>query len=333
MADREEFATAVGGLIKDRVFSPAAVTLDTDGTPYWGGPGTHRIDFDADGTPTYTAIVTPPAHLDTDGTPALTSPHARVYTADEVDALLATPPPAPPSDSLVVGRERLGPLLVNLSLAGTRTVPVVYLGSSTTARGALPAALTAMLAGAYNSTPAPAVIRALTELESATPGPGVVGYNAARGGTQVSDYLDDIIIENIQLVQPVAITHGVGSNDYGYRVDPEVYEAGLRDAIGRVDAVIEKPHVHIIFQQQAPTSVRTHPWSAYTDAMRRVAASIPNGVFVDLGPSIDPLDPLTTDPYGIGLGDGAHLSDDGERALAELLLHALRIPGPRTFTT
>ena len=73
MADREDFATAVGTLIKGRTPLPApTISLDTDGTPYWDPTGGSRFVYqDVDGVPYHATSpwLTPGA--DTDGVPTV----------------------------------------------------------------------------------------------------------------------------------------------------------------------------------------------------------------------------------------------------------------------
>lgn len=73
VADLEDFATAVGALIKGRTPLPAAtISLDTDGTPYWDPEGGTRFVLkDADGTPYHAASPWPSISTDTDGTPVI----------------------------------------------------------------------------------------------------------------------------------------------------------------------------------------------------------------------------------------------------------------------
>lgn len=219
----------------------------------------------------------------------------------------------------------LGPLRALLPNAATHDVPIFFVGSSTTA-GNYPKYLTESLAANYPSGGAePGLVRATTPI---TPhaGPGIVGYNGGISGTHAGTYLPTAVLDNITATQPVAIVHGIGSNDWAGSVAPATFEANLRAGIAEIDSRVTTPHVHIIFQQHTRVGTRTHPWSAYTDAMRRVAKDAPNRVFLNLGPVLDAVDPLATDPFGLGNGDGVHLGLGGSRFLADVMASALGLP-------
>lgn len=73
MADQNDFAAAVGTLIKGRTPLPAAtISLDTDGTPYWNpASGTRYVYQDVDGVPYHAASPWLTPSTDTDGAPVV----------------------------------------------------------------------------------------------------------------------------------------------------------------------------------------------------------------------------------------------------------------------
>lgn len=223
----------------------------------------------------------------------------------------------------------LGPLFTRLAHVDTVTVPLLFVGSSTTRRD-YPKNVVSRIAATYPSGKAEyGTVYADTALTSRHTGPGVAGYNAGRGGNTAADYVDAPILGNAALVQPVAIFHGIGSNDWANNVPPATFEANVRAAIAALDAQVTVPHVHILMQQHTRTGSRTYAWSDYTAALRRIAEGTTDRVFVNLGPAIDRAAPLGADPFGYGAGDGTHMNALGEEALAELMAHALGVPGSR----
>lgn len=222
----------------------------------------------------------------------------------------------------------IGPLTALLAHANTRTVPLFFIGSSTTGRVAYPTGVTKRLANAYPSGGAEyGTVYARNPLTVTHTGPGVAGYNGGIGGTTSSNYLTTDVLNNIALTQPIAVFHGIGSNDWANNVNPATYEANVRASIASIDAVITKPHVHILMQQHTRPGTRTYAWDEYSVAMRRIADDADNRVFIDLGPAIDTTDPFGVDPFGFGEGDGTHLNAAGEDVLGELMTRALGVPG------
>ena len=222
----------------------------------------------------------------------------------------------------------LGPLTALLSHANARTVPLFFIGSSTTGRVAYPTGVTKRLAAAYPSGGAEyGTVYARNPLTATHTGPGVAGYNGGIGGTTSANYLTTDVLNNIALTQPIAVFHGIGSNDWANNVNPATFETKVRAAISSIDAVITKPHVHILMQQHTRPGTRTYAWDEYSAAMRRIADDAGDRVFIDLGPAINTTDPFGEDPFGFGEGDGTHLNAEGEDVLGELMARALGVPG------
>src|SRR5690606_11928437 len=99
----------------------------------------------------------------------------------------------------------IGPLTALLSHANTRTVPLFFIGSSTTGRVAYPTGVTKRLANAYPSGGVEyGTVYARNPLTATHTGPGVAGYNGGIGGTTSANYLTTDVLNNIAMTQPIA---------------------------------------------------------------------------------------------------------------------------------
>lgn len=350
MADREDFATAVGEAIKAHVPDRAAndtgtIRLDSVGQLQHLVGGSVVTEFNSSGELTRGRVqriergdwqvrFDPVGRLQyynsSTGQIAFQfSPNGQLTLGTiPWERITGAPPiPAPTEGGPVHMPGPLGPLFARLAHADTVTVPILFVGSSTTRRD-YPKNVVSRIAATYPSGGVEyGTVYADTPLGSKHTGPGVAGYNAGRGGRISADYVDTPILGNAALVQPVAIFHGIGSNDWANNVPPSTFETNVRAAIAALDAQIAVPHVHVLMQQHTRAGSRTYAWGDYTAALRRIAEDTRDRVFVDLGPAIDRTSPLGADPFGYGDGDGTHLNAAGEEALAELMAHALGVPG------
>ena len=315
MADREDFATAVGGLIKGRspvghthtrIDAPdASLVLDSAGGVQHYVDGVRKFRIDATGTVLEGTV-----------------PWARIGGAPTPDQTLAT------------HQHALFAYHAALAHAETTTAPVAFVGSSTTAQGYYARRFIDNLSAAYAPGKGGGLVSAKDGaiLTAACTGPGVVGYNLGIGGSDTRDYLPAAALDALTLTQPVLIVHGIGNNDRARNMTPAAYETNVRAAVAAIDARVTVPHSHLFFTQQTAPGAFQYPPATYAAVHRKIAADI-GGIVFNFGPALDRYDIYGTDPLRLGYGDGLHMNEKGGQVLGELLSVALNVPGRKTADT
>lgn len=229
----------------------------------------------------------------------------------------------------------VGILKAGLSTRAASPCRVVFAGSSTTfGSGASAKAkryvdrLVAYLQATYPSglgsetTVVDSTSAAFGTLSAAA---GVHGYNAGEAGTSSGNYLTSAEITSIGSLNPRAVFHMVGANDYQAGTAPAVMKSNVQAKIADLEAAIAGPCVHILVQSYQRLDVPTpsYPWSAYGDALREVAAADPDRVaYIDVSEPFRLSGVPGSDPLAL-IADTVHPSDSGHGLLADLLRDAL----------
>lgn len=160
--------------------------------------------------------------------------------------------------------------------------------------------------------------------------PGVHVYNAGVAGTSSGDYLTATTRTRVAALNPVAVIHMAGSNDFAGGVVPSTYKSQMSTQITALKAAIADPCVHVLVQpyQRGDVSSPAFSWAQYGDALRQLAAADPdNVVFVDLSSAYSVVGTPAVDPLGLFNSDTVHQDDPGHAFMADLLYDALSLPG------
>lgn len=232
----------------------------------------------------------------------------------------------------VASRDRVDALaIMHSGLAARRWSPfrMVVLGSSTAYGSDVPAlsSVTArLMAHLQASYPARGFEASLTTVDAGYSSlsriPGVHVYNGAVPGATSANYLDATKVTRVGTINPTAVVHIIGSNDYAADADPATVKANLLDWIGDLDAAITKPAVHILVHAHRRGDVTTpdYPWSAYGDALRAIAIENPATVaFVDLDLAFQKVGVPSPDVLDMLSPDNVHLSVQGHDFMADEL--------------
>jgi lysophospholipase L1-like esterase len=228
----------------------------------------------------------------------------------------------------------LGILHAGLALATERAVGIVFAGSSTTG-----GALASTDAKRYVNRLVTALRKRYTPDEIAAPwvqhsaaaaftpitGAGVHGYNVGVGGANASSYLTTASMDNVAALNPWAIVHMIGSNDWATNRTISTYRSDVLAKLDYLEARLPKPCVHVLAHSFGRWDVAgAYNWSLYGAALKEIADSRPNrvayvdvsGAFAALGvPSSDPLDVIST--------DNIHANDLGHAILADAMYRRL----------
>lgn len=225
---------------------------------------------------------------------------------------------------------------VSLSTRDSGARPIVYCGSSTTVGNSATTAsrrfvniLTGMLQAAYplRTGGASPAMQTLSEAVGDTLPVGVQGINAGVGGTTASNYLTSTTMAQIGDLNPCAVMHMIGSNDYAADVNPTTYKSNVLAKLNTLDTEIGVPHVHILVHSyQRMDGANTYAWSAYGTALRELAEAAPNTrMFIDLSAAYAAAGVPGSDPYDLVTTDLIHQGDAGHAVMADLLRAALGI--------
>ena len=231
----------------------------------------------------------------------------------------------------------LAKLRASLMLRDAMPVVVVGLGSSTTsgAGASTPGSryinkLAAQLQAAYplSTGEGSPQTKTLAEAVADPPvAPGVQVVNGGASGMGAASYITTTTRPQIIALNPSAIIHMVGSNDYGMDVPISTYRTHLTNQIASLKSGITVPCVHILANsyQRLDKTGALHAWSEYRDAMKEVAAADPDNVaFIDLSPPWVEVGVPGSDPLRL-IYDTVHPTDRGHALLADQVLEAIGI--------
>jgi lysophospholipase L1-like esterase len=226
------------------------------------------------------------------------------------------------------------------SVAGRDTRPVViaFAGSSTVAGtgAATPGQRAVNLVSdsiqAVYPTAKPTAVRTLAQALAAAPLPnGLHFVNAGVGGTLASNYLTATTGSQLATLNPNAVVHVVGSNDFASNIPVTDYKANLQARIAQLKASATVPQVHILIHaHERRDVVGEYAWEDYGTAMQDIAEADPeNVVFLDTTPFYAAIGFPATDALGYFSGDNIHLSTAGHAYFADLICASLEITPER----
>lgn len=233
-----------------------------------------------------------------------------------------------------------GPIDRLLAALGQRTagpLRVVFAGSSTTAGNNATTdanryvnrVVAAMQAAYPSGGTEPAVLASDTaSFGTLSTALGIHGYNAGAGGTNSGNYLSGRV-SSIGAINPRAVVHMVGSNDFQAGMAVATYKANVQARIAELNAAIATPCVHVLVHSYQRLDVTTPavPWADYGKALAEIAASDPaNIVFIDLSGLFVAVGVPGADPANVIDADNIHGTNAAHQMMAEALKVALRIP-------
>ena len=164
---------------------------------------------------------------------------------------------------------------------------------------------------------------------------GVHGYNAGEGGTTAATYLTSSEITKVAALNPRAVFHMVGSNDFANGVDPVAYKASLLSVVNSLKSSIAGPCVQVLVQPYERYDSTTHPypWASYGQAMAEVAAANPFLFYLDLSAGYAALGVPGADPLGLMTADKIHQNNYGHAYMADSILRGLGLSAPAATVT
>lgn len=223
----------------------------------------------------------------------------------------------------------LGPLYAGFSVAHSRPINIVGLGSSTIDASGDPAEvrwfnkLIKHFQTLSNIEPS-AVLR-LTDSPNLTP--GIHGYNGGQGGTTSRDYATDDRITRIKELQPVAVIHVVGSNDYARDISPTEYYNNISQRLDAIDAVMTRPYVNILVHAHTRGGSFKYSFNEYRSALHTISNQRFNVHFVNVeGPAYGAGIP-DRDVFDLLHTDTTHLTHDGHDFFYHVMAEALTSQG------
>lgn len=202
-----------------------------------------------------------------------------------------------------------------VSLATSVRLPVVFTGSSSTARN--PGYVTGLSDQIYSLWPggAHSGIQWSNSADfSERTSAGIHVYNAAQGGTRAVDYLDDAESDKIAALKPAVIFHVVGANNYTSQTDPALYRSQIEARLDYLDGKMTVPCQHILVHAYAHRTFvpPTYPNSEYGDALQAIAAERPNVGFIDYSLVFEANGVPGPDPLGLIASDNIHPDPQGK---------------------
>lgn len=238
------------------------------------------------------------------------------------------------------GLQELSVLYARMAARDTAPVPIVSCGSSTAyGQGASADARILMIrAVAQLQSDFPLVSGAAQPTSrdlaaSMTLANGIGHIRAGVSGSTSANYLTSTTVAQIVALNPAAIVHMIGSNDYSVNMAPATFKANVASWLDQLDAGISAPHIHVLVQNHRRTNVSnpTYAWSTYGQQLKDIAEARDGVVFVDLYAAYSAAKADTTDPLGYMNADKIHLNDVGHALGADILRGVLRV-NPFTLT-
>lgn len=188
-----------------------------------------------------------------------------------------------------------GPPVRNVDLgwerARTEGLPVMFLGSSTTAGFGTTrneSFVTQMVAAICKQAPGAPAHRPITQSTGTTSSTASTGFhflNAGVGATRSQNYYNTDRHNLLVSFAPKIVVHMIGSNDYAGQVALNAYTASLGSVVDRIDnrGASSNPLTHIFIhsyrrEDRADTGIT---WEQYGTALREFCAGRDNCHFVD----------------------------------------------------
>lgn len=249
-------------------------------------------------------------------------------------ATIADIPTVPAPGEIPTSYPSLGILHAGLALATERPVGLVFAGSSTTG-GSFATSdakryvnrLVTALRKRYtpDETAAPWVQHSSAAAFAPITTPGIHGYNTGLGGANASTYLTNAAMDNIASLNPWAIVHMIGSNDWATNRTISTYRSDVLAKLDYLDTSLTKPCVHVLAHSFGRWDVAgAYSWSLYGAALKEIADSRPHRVaYVDVSQAFAALGAPSSDPLDIISTDNIHANDLGHAILADAMARRL----------
>ncbi|WP_345750123.1 SGNH/GDSL hydrolase family protein [Microbacterium rhizophilus] len=214
--------------------------------------------------------------------------------------------------------------LVNKARRLDAPVPMVFLGSSTTAAET---AYPKMLPPRLNEAMYPEGVSTFQRASSADfvehAEAGIHSYNAGIGGSKSSDYATSETMDKIVALDPAVIVHMIGANDYTSQVNPASYRANIEAKLNYFDARLPATCTHVLVQSYARLgySPSTYEFTLYGAQQALIAQGRRNVLFVDLTMPFKEIGIASDgdDPLQIMQEDLTHLIPEGQEILTDFL--------------
>jgi lysophospholipase L1-like esterase len=165
--------------------------------------------------------------------------------------------------------------------------------------------------------------------------PGIQFVNAGVSGTIATNYLTDATSDQLAALNPRAIFHMVGSNDFAQNVSIADYKAAIQSRINYLNSKLTVTAVHILVHSYDVTPAIQ--WSAYGKALQELAAANPFSIaYLDISSSYQAVGIPASDPLGFMTSDKVHQNDNGHAFMADTIRAALEVRlvgAPATVTT
>lgn len=179
------------------------------------------------------------------------------------------------------------------------------------------------LTGTYTST-----VQTLAQATASKPsGAGVFGVNAGVAGTRSDTYLTTTTRNQIAALNPRAIIHMIGANDYGNGVAVSAFKANVLSQVNTLDAAISARHVHIFIHSyprfdDAAQANKVAAWQDYLNALYEIQTEKPDTVAVvdtsDEWSIVGVTGAPATDTMDLIGSDDIHMNDFGHEFMADL---------------
>ena len=249
-------------------------------------------------------------------------PDAGVYVGDtEVQRVYA-------GSSLVWENRHRSTVDYSWTQAQTSPYRVLFLGSSTTYgyNVVWPEGFSYQVAAhiVSDQLPVPATpLQRSTANRSAPTANGFHFHNAGVNGATSINYWSSAHKSLTAAYMPRLVVHMIGSNDYANGTAPTTYRAYIERAIGEINNRSAGCRHLLVHQfQREDVNNPAHPWTAYRDVLRDIAASRDDVEFCDAGK-------ILTDELGwdstMLQGDRVHATWLGNTLLARAVRNFLRL--------
>src|SRR5690606_29920895 len=190
-------------------------------------------------------------------------------------------------------------------------LPVVISGSSTFAHAPGPGPrLTDQLQALWSVPDQSAMQRSISFEFTPFTRPGVHVYNGAEGGTTAATFLTDAESQRLADLDPALLIVCATANDYTAQTPPATFEAQMRSRLEYLDARLARPCQIVLVHQFARLDFDppAYPNSAYGDALRAIASSRADTVFVEYASTFAAVGVPGSDPLGLVDSDRYHPS-------------------------
>lgn len=235
----------------------------------------------------------------------------------------------------------LGLLQATFAMRDDLPVTLVFAGSSTTEGVGASVAetryvnrLAARLQAHYPlRTGTPTAVRTLAAATAAlnTPAVGIQAVNAGAGGTNAATYLTTTTRQQIANLNPRAIFHMIGSNDFAQQRPVATYKSDVEANISALDAILPGPCVHVLLHAYERPDAAGFPigWDQYGKTLREIAETSPGRVaFLDLSGPYYLAGVPKSNALGLITPDRVHQTDRGHGLTADQLFEHLTAPVP-----